>query len=118
MVGRFQRMDFCATMMVKRNVCRKFNGIEWMTTQKLEAPYETLSKRAIDILRLLDQGLSDREIAERLVMTINTIKWYNRQIYDILDVGSRTQAIARGRELGLLEERSGNIRPAPSIKSV
>jgi len=73
-----------------------------MIPQKWQAPYDGLSKRAVEILRLLDQGLSDREIAERLVMTINTVKWYNRQIYSSLGVGSRTQAIARARELQLL----------------
>jgi predicted ATPase/DNA-binding CsgD family transcriptional regulator len=65
---------------------------------------ESLSKRAVEILRLLAEGLSDREIAERLVMTVNTIKWYNRQIYSILAVSSRTQAIARARELQLLDD--------------
>jgi predicted ATPase/DNA-binding CsgD family transcriptional regulator len=63
-----------------------------------------LSKRAVEILRLLAEGLSDRDIAERLVMTIGTVKWYNRQIYRTLGVGSRTQAIASARERGLLEE--------------
>ena len=77
-----------------------------MVTPNVQTPYETLSKRAVEILRLLDEGMSDREIAERLVMTINTVKWYNRQIYSILDVGSRTQAIARARELQLLDNDS------------
>lgn len=78
-----------------------------MALQKWQA--EGLSKRSIEILRLLAEGLSDREIAERLVMTINTIKWYNRQIYSILGVSSRTQAIARARELQLLsgDDESG-----------
>lgn len=65
---------------------------------------EGLSKRAVEILCLLAEGMSDREIAERLVMTINTVKWYNRQIYSILGVASRTQAIARAHELQLLDE--------------
>lgn len=82
-----------------------------MASEKLHTPYEGLSKRAVEILRLLAEGLSDREIAERLVMTINTVKWYNRQIYSILDVGSRTQAIARARELRLLDEDRGTAAP-------
>jgi predicted ATPase/DNA-binding CsgD family transcriptional regulator len=65
---------------------------------------ENLSKRSVEILCLIAEGLSDREIAERLVMTVNTIKWYNRQIYNILGVGSRTQAIARARELQLFDD--------------
>lgn len=63
-----------------------------------------LSRRAAEILDLLAEGLSDREIAERLVMTINTVKWYNRQIYRTLGVSSRTQAIARAGRTQLLDE--------------
>ncbi len=74
-----------------------------MTSQKWQVSHEGLSKRALEILGLLNKGLSDREIAEHLVMTINTVKWYNRQIYSALNVGSRTQAIARARELRLLD---------------
>lgn len=83
-----------------------------MAAQGWQIPQEGLSKRAVEILRLLDEGLADRAIAERLVMTINTVKWYNRQIYNILGVGSRTQAIARARELHLLDEENGS---APSF---
>jgi predicted ATPase/DNA-binding CsgD family transcriptional regulator len=74
-----------------------------MAVQKLPAMVEGLSKREVEILRLLAEGMSDREIAERLVMTINTIKWYNRHIYGKLGVGSRTQAITRARHVGLLD---------------
>lgn len=80
--------------------------IQQMDAQNWSAQQEGLSKRSIDILRLLADGLSDREIAERLVMTINTVKWYNRQIYSVLGVRSRTQAIARARELHLLNDES------------
>ncbi|MBC7814975.1 MAG: AAA family ATPase [Burkholderiales bacterium] len=85
-----------------------------MVTGKRYTQYEGLSERAVEILLLLAEGLSDREIAERLVMTINTVKWYNRQIYSILGVGSRTQAIARARELQLLNEES-ETKPALQI---
>lgn len=88
-----------------------------MVSQKWPVPqasYEGLSKRAVEILRLLADGLSDREIAERLVMTINTVKWYNRQIYSILGVGSRTQAIACARERQLLDD-DPEIAPSLTI---
>src|SRR5688572_1736516 len=78
--------------------------MQQITSQKWDTQQEGLSRRAVEILHLLAAGLSDREIAERLVMTINTIKWYNRHIYSVLGVGSRTQAIARARKLGLLNE--------------
>jgi predicted ATPase/DNA-binding CsgD family transcriptional regulator len=83
-----------------------------MTSLTQPSQPKGLSKRAVEILRLLAEGMSDREIAERLVMTINTVKWYNRQIYSVLDVGSRTQAIARARELHLLRQEDES---APSF---
>ncbi len=85
--------------------------MQQIVSQKWQESYDGLSKRAVEILRLLDEGLSDREIADRLVMTINTVKWYNRQIYSSLGVGSRTQAIARARELHLLDEDSESTPP-------
>ena len=82
-----------------------------MAVQKLPAMVEGLSKREVEILRLLADGMSDREIAERLVMTINTIKWYNRQIYSKLGVGSRTQAIASAKDLRLLDVSGSQTPP-------
>src|SRR5687768_1805207 len=81
-----------------------------MNSQEWQTQPEELNKRSIEILHLLAEGMSDREIAERLIMTINTIKWYNRQIYSKLGVGSRTQAIARARKLQLLHEDYGTER--------
>jgi predicted ATPase/DNA-binding CsgD family transcriptional regulator len=65
--------------------------------------WQSLSRRSVEILQLLAEGMSDREIAERLVISVNTVKWYNRQIYGILGVSSRTQAIARAYDLALLD---------------
>lgn len=70
-----------------------------MAFQKWSPPQEGLSKRATEILWLLAQGLSDREIADQLVVTVNTVEWYNRQIYNILDIGSHTQAVDHGLAL-------------------
>jgi LuxR family maltose regulon positive regulatory protein len=63
---------------------------------------EPLSQREIKILRLIAQGLSNREIGKRLFLALDTIKGHNRKIFDKLQVQSRTEAIARARELGLL----------------
>jgi LuxR family maltose regulon positive regulatory protein len=63
---------------------------------------EPLSQREIKILQLIAQGLSNREIGERLFLALDTIKGHNRKIFDKLQVQSRTEAIARARELGLL----------------
>ncbi len=63
---------------------------------------EALSQRELKILQLIAQGLSNREIGERLFLALDTIKGYNRKIFDKLQVQSRTEAVARAHELGLL----------------
>jgi LuxR family maltose regulon positive regulatory protein len=63
---------------------------------------EPLSSRELEILRLIAQGLSNREIGERLFLALDTVKGHNRRIFAKLQVSSRTEAIARARELGLL----------------
>jgi LuxR family maltose regulon positive regulatory protein len=66
------------------------------------APIEPLTDRELEVLRLIAQGLSNREIGERLFLALSTVKGYNRIIFDKLQVQRRTEAIARARELGLL----------------
>jgi LuxR family maltose regulon positive regulatory protein len=63
---------------------------------------EPLSQRELQILGLIAQGYSNREIGERLFLALDTVKGHNRKIFDKLQVRSRTEAIARARELGLL----------------
>jgi LuxR family maltose regulon positive regulatory protein len=63
---------------------------------------DPLSQREFTILQLIAQGLSNREIGERLFLALDTVKGHNRKIFDKLQVQSRTEAIARARELGLL----------------
>jgi len=48
------------------------------------------------------EGLSNQEIGKRLFLALDTIKGYNRRIFEKLEVKRRTEAIARGRELGML----------------
>lgn len=76
-----------------------------------------LTAREAEVLNLLAVGLTDAEIAERLVLSVGTVKWYNRQIYDKLGVRSRTQAaaVARGAASPLdVEQRSiCSVLPAP-----
>ncbi len=63
---------------------------------------EPLSPRELEVLRLVAQGLSNQEIAERLFLAVSTVKGYTRTIFDKLQVQRRTEAVARARELGLL----------------
>lgn len=63
---------------------------------------EPLSRRELEVLRLVAQGLSNREIGERLFLALITVKGHNRNIFRKLEVRRRTEAVARARELGLL----------------
>jgi LuxR family maltose regulon positive regulatory protein len=63
---------------------------------------EPLSQRELEVLQLIAQGLSNHEICERLFLALDTVKGHNRKIFDKLQVHSRTKAVARAHELGLL----------------
>jgi LuxR family maltose regulon positive regulatory protein len=63
---------------------------------------EPLTERELEVLGLLAKGLTNKEIASRLVVAPSTVKQHLKNIYGKLDVHSRTQAVARGRDLGLL----------------
>ncbi len=61
-----------------------------------------LSKREIEVLELISQGLSNREICEELFLAIDTVKGHNRRIYGKLGVNNRTSAIKRASSLGII----------------
>src|SRR4029079_9658843 len=63
---------------------------------------EQLSQREREVLQLIAQGLSNREISERLFLALDTVKGHNQRIFSKLQVQRRTEAVARARELGLL----------------
>lgn len=62
-----------------------------------------LSEREREVLQLIAAGDSNEAIAQRLFVTVGTVKTHLHRIYTKLEVGSRTQAVARARSLGLLE---------------
>ncbi|RPI50092.1 MAG: hypothetical protein EHM56_11410 [Chloroflexi bacterium] len=64
---------------------------------------ELLTAREIEVLKLIESGLSNDEIASRLVISLATVKRHISNIYGKLDVPSRTQAVFRARELRLLD---------------
>jgi LuxR family maltose regulon positive regulatory protein len=63
---------------------------------------EPLTPREIEVLELLAAGLTNREIADRLVISAETVKKHTGNIYGKLGVSNRTEAAARARELQLL----------------
>jgi LuxR family maltose regulon positive regulatory protein len=63
---------------------------------------EPLSQRELEVLALMAAGLTNREIARRLVISPETVKKHTAAIYGKLGVKNRTEAAARARELDLL----------------
>jgi LuxR family maltose regulon positive regulatory protein len=63
---------------------------------------DALTERELEILRFIAAGLSNREIADQLFLSLGTVKWYVNQMYSKLHVSSRAQAIIRAQKLNLL----------------
>lgn len=61
-----------------------------------------ISKRELEVLQLIATGLSNQEIAERLFVSLNTIKTHSSKLFEKLNVKSRIQAVEQGRQAGLL----------------
>jgi LuxR family maltose regulon positive regulatory protein len=70
--------------------------------QKVKILTEPLSEREIEVLLLIAAGFSNQVIADKLFISLNTVRTHTKNIYTKLDVHSRTQAIARAKELGFL----------------
>ena len=87
---------------------RSAGGLIWVrrdpAARSTQTPYgERLSERELEVLRLIAQGATNHEIAERLVITVGTVKSHINHILGKLDSHNRTEAVARARGLGLLE---------------
>lgn len=83
---------------------------------------DPLTPREKDILRLIVAGLSNQEIALQFFLTEGTVKWHNKNIFEKLDVKSRSEAIAKTHAIGLLQEPAAplatvyqsNLPPQPT----
>ena len=61
-----------------------------------------ITKRELEILELMAQGMSNREIAEKLFVSENTVKTHSSRLFDKLSAKRRTQAVQIGKERGLI----------------
>ena len=61
-----------------------------------------LSKRELEVLQLMASGLSNQEIAERLFVSLNTIKTHSAQIFEKMEVKRRTQAVDMAKKLSII----------------
>ena len=72
------------------------------SAQKKGANHEALSKRESEILQYIASGYNNQEIADKLFLSLNTVKTHLNNIYIKLDVNSRTQAALKAQELDLI----------------
>ncbi len=72
------------------------------TPPKTEGLMDPISEREMEVLHLIAAGLSNREIADKLFISLNTVKTHTKNINSKLDVNSRIKAVTRAKELGLL----------------
>jgi LuxR family transcriptional regulator, maltose regulon positive regulatory protein len=67
---------------------------------------EPLSQRELEVLQLIAQGLSNRDISERLFLALDTVKGHNRRIFGKLSVQRRTEAVEKARSSNILPRQS------------
>ncbi|MFS2008855.1 LuxR C-terminal-related transcriptional regulator [Azospirillum sp. CT11-132] len=72
------------------------------TVPEDEAPVDTLTSRELELLRALDSGLTNQDIAECFSLSIATVKWHLQNVYSKLCVANRSGALAKARCFGLL----------------
>jgi LuxR family maltose regulon positive regulatory protein len=71
-----------------------------------DEPEDPLSGREREVLQLIAQGRSNREIAQALFVTEHTVKYHVTSLFNSLEVTSRAEAVARAAALGLLSDRT------------
>lgn len=69
-----------------------------------EAEIENLSisKRELEVLSLIAEGLSNKEIAEKLFVSLNTVKTHSSKLFEKLEVKRRTQAVEKAKKSGII----------------
>ena len=84
----------------------KITGPRTELENDLSGFVEPLSERELEVLHLIADGLSNREISNKLFLSISTVKGHTYNIYHKLAVHSRTQAVSKARALGILGEKT------------
>ena len=98
--------------MANQIISRKKIIVEVPVEVHIPTPYPTiqarmpeelgLSKREAEVLSLMAEGLSNQEIADKLFLSLPTVKKHSSNVLQKLDVKRRTQAIEKARQIGLL----------------
>lgn len=93
------------TVIIEKEV-RVISNDDFILNEK-ELLERKISKRELEVLTLMAEGLSNQEIAERLFVSLNTIKTHSAKLFEKLEVKRRTQAIETAKKLSLLPPTLG-----------
>ena len=88
------------TVIIEKQVL--INNSEGFVQDEKKAAELGLSKRELEVLELMAVGLSNEEIAERLFLSLNTIKTHSARVFEKMEVKRRTQAVEKGKRLRLI----------------
>ena len=72
------------------------------TPNEAEIENLSISKRELEVLQLMAEGLSNKEIAEKLFVSLNTVKTHLSKVFEKLDVKRRTQAVEKAKKSGII----------------
>ena len=87
------------TIIIEKEVSRSETSSE---INRSEIEKLALSKRELEVLNLMAQGMSNKEIADGLYVSLNTVKTHSSNIFEKLDVKRRTQAVEKSKRLGII----------------
>ena len=86
----------------KKLTSPKTPTVQFQKNEKAIA-YLHLSERELEVLELVTEGLSNKEIAGKLFVSINTVKTHLQKVYEKLEVNRRTQAVEKAKSLNLIK---------------
>lgn len=79
-----------------------YKAIEGEASWEKQPEYDALSPRELEVLKLIAKGLSNEEIAKHLFITLSTVKGTNQRLFAKLQVQRRTEAVVKGKKIGLI----------------
>ncbi|CAM3724830.1 response regulator transcription factor [Mucilaginibacter galii] len=88
------------TMVIEKEVY--INNFSPFTFNEGALSQLNMSRRELDVLQLMANGLSNQEIADQLFVSLNTVKTHSARVFEKLEVKRRTQAVEKGKRMGLI----------------
>lgn len=88
------------TMVIEKEVY--INNTSTFTFNEGALSQLNMSRRELEVLQLMANGLSNQEIADQLFVSLNTVKTHSARVFEKMEVKRRTQAVEKGKRMGLI----------------